>query len=57
MIPPTHTDGGVITVRQAIGHLPKVEDGQHCPDDDLHYPRKLSEMTKKRIKAIPEGGG
>jgi DNA (cytosine-5)-methyltransferase 1 len=57
MIPPTHTDGGFVTVRKAIGHLLPVEDGKHSPDDELHYPRKLSGITKKRIKATPEGGG
>jgi DNA (cytosine-5)-methyltransferase 1 len=57
LIPPTHMQGTYVTVRQAIGSLPKIKDGEHCKDDDLHYSRKLAPITKKRIKATPEGGG
>jgi DNA (cytosine-5)-methyltransferase 1 len=57
LIPPIHTKGNYVTVRQAIGHLPKVCDGEHCKYDFAHYPRKLTGITKKRIKATPEGGG
>jgi DNA (cytosine-5)-methyltransferase 1 len=53
----THTKENYITVRQAIGHLPEVKDGEHCKDDFVHYPRKLADITKKRIVATPEGGG
>jgi DNA (cytosine-5)-methyltransferase 1 len=56
LIPPTHEES-YVTVRQAIGHLPEIEDGAHCKDDHLHYARKLTEISKKRIKATPEGGG
>jgi DNA (cytosine-5)-methyltransferase 1 len=56
LIPPTHRDN-YKTVRQAIGHLPKIEDGMHCVTDFVHYPRKLTAITKQRIKATPEGGG
>lgn len=56
LIPATHEDN-YVTVRQTIRHLPKVKDGEHCKDDGLHYPRKLADITKKRIKATPEGGG
>jgi len=56
LIHPTHTDN-FVTVRQAIGHLPKIKDGEHCEDDALHYARKLTNMSKRRIKATPEGGG
>ena len=55
LIPPTHKNN-YITVRQAIGHLSKIEDGKHCDHDFLHYARKLTNITKNRIKATPEGG-
>lgn len=43
-------------VKDAIGHLPPVEDGVHHPDDFLHRARKLSDINKKRICATKEGG-
>lgn len=57
LIPPTHIKGNYITVRQAIGHLHEIEDGEHFEGDYLHYARKLTDITKKRIMATPEGGG
>ncbi len=57
LIPPTHNKENYITVRQAIGHLPEIQDGEHCDNDYLHYARKLVDISKKRIKATPEGGG
>lgn len=56
LIEPTHKDN-YVTVQQAIGHLPEIKDGEHSEDDLLHYARKLTEISKKRIKATPEGGG
>jgi len=56
LMPPTHEDN-YVTVRQSIGHLPKIEDGKHCENDFLHFARKLENISKKRIKATPEGGG
>ena len=56
LIPPTHKDN-YVTVYHAIGHLPEIEDGKYSKDDFLHYARKLSDISKKRIKATPEGGG
>lgn len=44
------------TVRSAIGHLPKIEDGSFCPNDILHRARKLTPINKRRIKATKEGG-
>jgi DNA (cytosine-5)-methyltransferase 1 len=55
LIPATHKDR-YTTVYDAIGHLPKIEDGEHCETDFLHYSRKLTDINKKRIKATPEGG-
>ena len=56
LIPPTHKNNHA-TVHQAIGHLPEIEDGEHCGNDYLHFARKLTDISKKRIKATPEGGG
>ncbi len=44
------------TVREAIGHLPPVEDGVAHPSDALHRARKLTDINKLRIKAMKEGG-
>lgn len=57
MIPPTHNKDTYKTVKEAIGHLPKISDGEHCPTDFLHFARKLNPLNKKRIQATPEGGG
>ncbi len=57
LISPTHNKENYITVRQAIGHLREINDGEHCEDDFLHYARKLTDLSKRRIKATPEGGG
>jgi DNA (cytosine-5)-methyltransferase 1 len=53
----THADIRQVTVEDAIGHLPAIEDGESHPLDLLHRARKLSELNKARIKATPEGGG
>jgi len=44
------------TVRDTIGHLPQVEDGIAHPNDALHRARKLTDINKKRIQAMKEGG-
>ncbi|MEJ7822868.1 MAG: DNA (cytosine-5-)-methyltransferase [Chitinophagaceae bacterium] len=49
-------DKKFITVKDAIGHLPPVEDGIPHPDDELHRARKLTDLNKKRIQATKEGG-
>lgn len=45
-----------VTVKDAIGHLPPVEDGVSHPTDALHRARKLTELNKRRIRATKEGG-
>lgn len=45
-----------VTVRQAIGHLRKISDGQSCERDPLHTASKLSELNRARIKASKPGG-
>jgi DNA (cytosine-5)-methyltransferase 1 len=56
LIEKTAKDGHYKTVRDAIGHLPPVEDGVPHPHDSLHRARKLSDLNKKRIQATKEGG-
>jgi DNA (cytosine-5)-methyltransferase 1 len=50
------SDGKYVTVRDAIGHLPHVEDGVEHPTDPLHKARKLTDLNKRRIQATKEGG-
>lgn len=56
-IKPTHDIDTRVTVRDAISHLPPIEDGEFNPTDAIHRARKLSPMNKKRIMATKEGGG
>jgi len=44
------------TVREAIGNLEIIGDGEISQNDSLHRARKLSALNKKRIKATNEGG-
>lgn len=54
---PTHKGrGNWVTVRQAVGHLRKLTDGQACNDDPLHVASTLSELNRARIRASKPGG-
>lgn len=54
---PTHTDPKKRrTVRQAIGNLPALKDGEACADDTLHLAAALSPLNRKRIRASKPGG-
>lgn len=55
LIPKTH-ENNYQTVKDAIGFLPKINDGEINKEDPLHTARKLSELNKKRIKNTPYGG-
>jgi DNA (cytosine-5)-methyltransferase 1 len=57
LIPKTHSKDEFVTVMDAIGELPPINDGEFHPDDRLHFARKLSPLNKLRIKATPYGGG
>ncbi len=52
---PTHPEN-FVTLRQAIGHLPIIADGEFCIEDQLHIARKLTAINKRRIRATPAGG-
>jgi len=56
LIPKMFEDAEVLTVADAIRHLPPVEDGEIHPKDRLHRARKLSPVNKERIMATAEGG-
>jgi len=45
-----------VTVKDAIGHLPPVQDGVPHPEDSIHVARKLTSLNKKRIQASKQGG-
>lgn len=55
-IEPTHTRKNFITVKEKISHLPKIEAGQKCTTDPMHYAAKLSEKNLSRIKHSLPGG-
>ncbi len=56
LISPTHQDKKK-TVRDAIGHLEPLEDGETSLKDELHRARKLSPLNKRRIRSTPKDGG
>lgn len=54
---PTHKGSeNWVTVRQAVGHLKKLKDGQACKSDPLHIASTLSELNRARIRASKPGG-
>jgi DNA (cytosine-5)-methyltransferase 1 len=56
LILPTHKDKKV-TVRDAIGDLPPVSDGEVIESDPLHRAVKMNTLNKRRIMATPANGG
>ena len=61
-IPETHSSSAedglhrFQTVKDAIGDLPEIDDGEEYESDILHRSRKLTEINKKRIKQSNPGG-
>lgn len=45
-----------VTVKQAVGHLPKLEHGRACEKDAMHRAASLSPLNFKRICASKPGG-
>lgn len=45
------------TVRDAIGHLPKLDAGETHPDDPMHVCPRISGHSLDRMRAIPKDGG
>lgn len=56
LIPKTHTPDKYVTVKDTIGKLPKIDDGETYSKDPIHSSRKLSPLNKLRIKKTPYGG-
>jgi DNA (cytosine-5)-methyltransferase 1 len=56
LINPEFTPENYKTVRQTIGNLPNLEDGQKSSDDALHFCARLSSLNIKRIKSSRQGG-
>lgn len=56
LIPKTHSQENYPTVKDFIGKLPKIKDGETDKNDTLHFSRKLSPLNKKRIQHTPYGG-
>ena len=56
LVPPLYSEKDYITVKDAIGNLPKIADGEICKKDALHRASKLSKINKKRIKSSIPGG-
>lgn len=56
LIPPLYNKNNFMTVRKAIGKLPRINDGEICQTDSLHRASKLSSINKKRIKQSVPGG-
>jgi DNA (cytosine-5)-methyltransferase 1 len=46
-----------VTVRDVIGHLEPIKDGEVSEKDPLHRARKLSPINMQRIKSTPHDGG
>jgi DNA (cytosine-5)-methyltransferase 1 len=57
LIPNTHNEETIVTVRDAIKSLPRLRDGDVNRRDPLHRSSKLSDLNKKRIVATPKNGG
>lgn len=54
--PPTHDENHYVTVRDAIGHLDKLDAGETSKKDPLHRTRKLSALNLRRVAASKPGG-
>ncbi len=56
LIPPTHTKKNYPTVREAIGHLEIIDNGERSEIDKLHFTTELSDINLQRIRAsVPNG--
>jgi DNA (cytosine-5)-methyltransferase 1 len=56
LVPKTHDKHNYVTVKDAIGNLPKITDGEFDKNDRLHFARKLTALNKERIRKTPYGG-
>ena len=56
LVPPLYSESNYRTVRDAISHLPSLQDGETDRSDAMHKSSKLSEINKKRISQSKPGG-
>lgn len=56
LIDETHNPKSFKTVRDAIGKLVPISDGEYCKKDRIHCTSKLSVLNKNRITNTPYGG-
>jgi DNA (cytosine-5)-methyltransferase 1 len=56
LIKPTHQKYEYVTLKEAIGSLPRLQAGKTNKNDPLHRAASLSETNLKRIKASKPGG-
>jgi DNA (cytosine-5)-methyltransferase 1 len=54
-LPPTHKEK-IVTLREAIGDLPEISQGETHDTDKLHLARRLTPINQRRIAATSEGG-
>ena len=57
LIPETHGDAELVSVRDAIEGLPRLKDGGVNAQDPLHRASALSDLNRRRIAATPKNGG
>ncbi len=57
LIPETHDEEHLVTVRHAIARLRPLKSGEVDATDALHRASKLSDLNEKRIVATPRNGG
>lgn len=55
LVPEADPDAGMVTVAQAIGHLPPLVAGEAHPDVPNHRARALSEINHQRLAAAKPG--
>jgi len=56
LIEPTHKVDEYVTVKDAIGHLEKLESGKASSKDFIHKASKLSDKNIQRIQQSKQGG-
>ena len=56
LIPPILDPEHYITVRDAIGNLPVLGDGEVDPNDVIHQASRLSDLNRRRIRQSVPGG-
>lgn len=56
LIDPMYNEGNYMTVREAIGDLPPIGDGECDANDSMHRASKLTDINIERIKQSVPGG-